>query len=386
VPDIRRVFQDRRSKYLFAVLTLALVTLWPLAAPVLSQSLRRSHTFFLRAHGGLSSYIGDNNTLPFSTAAFGVNDKFPYSAGFDLGYQFDDRWAAGFGAQFADYPIITRFGSGRDISRDPTVRRTYEIKIRYMPGASRLSPYLNFGFHMTFGDVTIFEARKIQNGEPLNQQSHYVYGPVLGVGLDYAVNPVLSIIADITSHVTLMDDSVDGRLPLGPPQPANLKENNRFGTFDLLSAVQLGIVLRPFCGDSCRDSRPGRRKGGSGVRKRSSVRVSRLSDNGNTNVGYYYAVRSGGHVLVGTAGRTRILPDSPERIWACRLCIFRSPPLRLVCVLISERLSPFRCRINSLPASTTYSARISASAWKDAICSAPDEKAYSILMTESSRA
>jgi len=282
-----------------------------LISPLISanaQTQRTSRTAYITVQGGLSSYLGDNNTTPFNRAAFGVADKLPLSAGFGIGYQFNSRWSAGLAAQYADYPIIPRFDTQRDFSQDPTVRRTYEISFRYMPGTGRLTPYVNVGFHMSFGDVTIYEAKKIRTGTPLNQQSHYVYGPVIGVGLDYSVTPSLSVIADVTSHVTLMDDSVDGRLPLGPPQPANLKESNRFGTFDLLSAVQIGVVLRPFCGQTCSHSAVTRRIHRAGEKKRSSIRVSSLSDNGTANIGYYYAVRPSGRFLIGV--ETGLIPRS----------------------------------------------------------------------------
>ncbi len=220
----------------------------------LAQAPRSGQALFLKARGGLSSYLGDNNTTPFNTDAFTVAGKRPYSVGFELGYQFNDRWSAGLGLQFADYPIITRFYNDLNVDDHPTTRRTFQLLLRRMLNRRRLAPYLHFGYHLTFGDVTIFEVSRLQNGEPLNIQSHYIHGPLLGLGLDYAVNPRLSLFVEATAHATLMDDSVDGRLPLGPPQPTNLRETNRFGTFDLLNAYTLGLVYRPWCGASCSGS------------------------------------------------------------------------------------------------------------------------------------
>ncbi|MCH8960787.1 MAG: outer membrane beta-barrel protein [Bacteroidetes bacterium] len=260
-----------------------------------AQASRSGQALFLKARGGLSSYLGDNNTVPFNTDAFTVAGKRPYSVGFELGYQFNDRWSAGLGMQFADYPIITRFYNDLNVDDHPTTRRTFQLLLRYLFNRRRLAPYLHFGYHLTFGDVTIFEVSRLQNGEPLNIQSHYIHGPLLGLGLDYAVNPRLSLFVEATAHVTLMDDSVDGRLPLGPPQPTNLRETNRFGTFDLLNAYNLGLVYRPWCGSSCsgsdgtigsdRTTKDPERAG------QSMIRFSKSLGDDLTTLSYHYAPR-----------------------------------------------------------------------------------------------
>ncbi len=212
-----------------------------------AQDRQGGHGPFVRLRAGLSSYLGDNNTVLLNPEAFRVPGKKPYSFGVEVGYQFSKRWRAAVGVQAADYPIITRFNRSRDITRDPTTRRTYQLLVRYLMSERRLAPYVHAGFHLTFGDVTIFEAMRIWKGQPLNVQHHYIYGPLFGLGLDYAVSRTFSLFAEVTTHATLMDDSVDGRLPLGPPQPTSFGEQNRFGTFDLLSTLGVGLRYRPWC-------------------------------------------------------------------------------------------------------------------------------------------
>lgn len=227
----------------------------PLVAVVVlaasSVSAQPMEGLFLKARAGVSDYLGDNNTVPFSREAFAVDGKWPYSVGFEVGYQLNDRWGIGLGAQVANYPVITRFFDGLYIADDPTIRRTYQLMLRYRMDGRRLVPYTHFGYHLTFGKVNIFEASRLQNGKVLNTQSHYIHGPLLGLGLEVALTPQLSVFAEATAHASLMDDSVDGRLPLGPPQPTNLREANRFGTFDLLNAFGLGMTYRPWCGPAC---------------------------------------------------------------------------------------------------------------------------------------
>lgn len=215
------------------------------------------HGPFVAVHGGLSSYLGDNNTTPLNSDAFRVPGKAPLGAGLEVGYQFSFRWQVAVGLFQADYPLITRFDPYRDFTHDPTTRRTYRLLVRYRAGTGRLAPYVHAGAHLTFGDVTIFEAMRLWKGQPLNVQHHYIFGPLFGVGLTYSLTHHLALFADLTAHFTLMDDSVDGRLPLGPPQPTSFGAKNRFGTFDLLSGLGLGLRLRPWCG-TC-DGPPPRR-------------------------------------------------------------------------------------------------------------------------------
>lgn len=274
--------------------------------PALAQRPRPEHSLFLRAHGGLSGYLGDNNTLPFNPDAFTVEGKWPYSAGFELGYQFKDRWSASVGLLVANYPIITRFYPNLNVEDHPTRRRTFQLLLRHRLSNGRVAPYVHFGYHATFGEVTIFEESRLESGRPLNTQRHYIHGPLLGLGLDYAIHPRFSLFVETSAHVTLMDDSVDGRLPLGPPQPTNLDETNRFGTFDLLNAYSLGFVYRPLCGSACsgsaapmnsnRTKNPDERSG------RSMIRVSRTLHDALTTASFYYAPPGLDALFIGVEG------------------------------------------------------------------------------------
>jgi len=287
-------------------LLLLLIVLLIASTASSAQTPRPGKALFLKARGGLSSYLGDNNTVPFNKDAFTVEGKRPYSVGFELGYQFNESWSVGLGAQFADYPIITRFYHDLNVDHHPTTRRTFQLLLRYLFNRRRLAPYLHFGYHLTFGDVNIFEVSRLQNGEPLNTQSHYMHGPLLGLGLDYILNPTLSLLIEATAHATLMDDSVDGRLPLGPPQPTNLRETNRFGTFDLLNAYSIGLVFRPWCGAACSGSadtaisdRNSKDPQGSG---QSMIRFSKALDDEVITLSYHYAPRRLKNVFLGIEG------------------------------------------------------------------------------------
>lgn len=262
-----------------------------IALPAYSQAPRNSYSFFVEAKAGLSSYLGDNNTVVFNRRAFDVENKIPYSAGGEIGYQFAPAWSLALGIQFADYPLITRFYDDLEIRNHPTKRRTHQLMLRYQPGRRVLSPYVHFGYHLTFGKVSIFDSLVLDADQEPYSRKHYIHGPVLGAGLEYTLNPGLSFFVESTSHVALMDDSVDGRLPLGPPQPSNHHETNRFGTFDLLSAVGVGVIVRPWCGERCRSEKTGKirseRTGGT-----SMVRYSNSIQGSVKAASYHYSFPS----------------------------------------------------------------------------------------------
>lgn len=256
--------------------------------------------FTIKVHGGLSSYLGDNNTRPFNRDVFSVDDKWPYSFGIELGYQWNNRWSFGLGTIFADYPIITRFSEGLSIDSHPTRRTSFQAVANYALNAEQLQPFLILGMHLTIGQVSIFEASKLKLNRQPEVHKHYIWGPVAGIGLDYYVTPGLSLIAQFVTNVTLVDDSADGRLPLGPPLPTNLRAKDRFAPFDLLSALSIGIIARPACFNKCK--RGGRLRTNEQFKEsRGLFRASRLLGNGLTFFSYYFNPWAGRPLFIGVA-------------------------------------------------------------------------------------
>lgn len=333
--------QAERTARLGALLLVFLIV----AAPSRAQVPSIAEGLYLKTRVGLSDYLGDNNTIPFNQAAFAVDGKKPYSFGIEAGVQVNARWSIGFGAQSANYPVITRFFEGLNIADDPTIRDTYQLMVRYRMNERRLAPYAHFGYHLTFGDVNIYEASRLENGEVLNTQSHYMHGPLLGFGLDYALRPRLSFFVEATAHASLMDDSVDGRLPLGPPQPTNLRAVNRFGTFDLLNAFGVGLTYRPWCGAACAPGPKRRNPERAGIRM---LRVSKSLQDTVLMISYQYAFAGFKRLFLGVEGgmipRSNhvryTFPDGQEILdnthftstylgLSARLFLFRAPVARL---------------------------------------------------------
>ena len=261
-----------------------------------AQSIDRELT--IKMHGGLSSYLGDNNTTAFNRDVFSVSNKWPYSVGVELGYRVNNRWLLGLGTLFADYPIITRFSEDLPVESHPTRRTSFQAIANYALNAERLQPFLVIGMHVTIGQVSIFEASKLRQNRLPEVHKHYIWGPVVGAGLDYFVSPGLSLVAQLVTNVTLVDDSADGRLPLGPPLPTNLREKDRFAPFDLLSALSIGVIAHPACFNSC--NREGRLKAGEQFEEsRGIVRMSRSLETGLSTFSYYFSPWSAEHLYVG---------------------------------------------------------------------------------------
>ena len=277
VPYVYRI----ASKIIILILFLSSISSIARAQPA-------SKSFYMKVHGGISSYIGDNSVALLNRDAFSVENKWPYLYSIEVGYQWNARWRVGLGSMFADYPIITRFNQDIAFESHPTTRTTYQAVVNYVMGKGRLKPYAQVGMHLTFGDVSIYEASRV-NDKPPEVHKHFMWGPIFGLGVDYILTPTLSVMMLASANATFVDDSADGRLPLGPPLPTNLREKDRFAPFDLLGGLSIGLLMRPFCKSGCQGLRglnkePGPNKG------RSMLRVVSLIGNAMTTVSYHYAL------------------------------------------------------------------------------------------------
>ena len=276
-----------------------------LAAPAVAQD--DSRAFYVKVHGGVSSYLGDNNIALFNKDAFTVENKWPYLFTMEMGYQWNPRWRAGISSVFADYPIITQFNQDMAIESHPTTRTSYQVTVNHLMGSGKLRPFAQIGMHLTFGEVSIFEATRINNNAPPLVHDHFMWGPVFGLGFDYSFSQSIALMVLASANATFVDDSADGRLPLGPPLPTNLSEPDRFAPFDLLSGLSVGLVFKPFCKSGCQPllglkEERGRNKG------RSMLRLTTLFGKGMTTVSYYYALTTEKRLYLGV--ETGMAPKS----------------------------------------------------------------------------
>ncbi len=198
------------------------------ATTVTAQSLRPEDTFFIKPKVGIAWYLGDNEKSPFNFNgdAYEIDGKLPYGLAAELGYQFSVPFSLSLAYQFGNYPVITQFGEQTEgtIEEDPTTRSSLQLFATLKPGndRARIAPYVQLGLDYSFGDV------QQQGG---GQESESAFGPLVGVGLDIAVNDRTSFFVENTSSFTSGDDAIDAN------------DANGFGGMDILNLFGVGLKI-----------------------------------------------------------------------------------------------------------------------------------------------
>lgn len=192
--------------------------------------LRTESTVFFKPKVGLSSYLGDSEKSPlnFDGDAFGV--AFPWHLALEGGYQMSVPFSISLALAIGEYSVITQFpNSGRmdeDVADDPSVRTSIQAIGRYMwaEPTTKVAPYVNFGLGASFGSVT-------QDNPPnfAETESGVGFGPVLGVGLDIAMNPRTSFFLELNTGLHFGDTALDG------------DDTNGMGGVDMLTGLGLGL-------------------------------------------------------------------------------------------------------------------------------------------------
>ena len=219
--------------------TFKALTLWlgivVLSAPLVQaqyRNLRTDNTVFFKPKVGLSSYLGDNEKSPLNFDGDAFSVATPWHLGLETGYQMSVPFSISLALAVGDYPVITQFPNrGRpeeDVADDPSIRTSIQAIGRYMwaDEVSRVAPYVNFGLGASFGTVT-------QNSPPnfTETESGLGFGPVLGVGLDIALNPRTSMFFELNTGMHFGDTALDG------------DDSNGMSGMDMLSGLGLGLKI-----------------------------------------------------------------------------------------------------------------------------------------------
>ncbi|HEX7070865.1 MAG TPA: outer membrane beta-barrel protein [Rhodothermales bacterium] len=203
-----------------ARLAAAMALLAFLSTVAMAQDFRSQRTFYIAPTFGISNYYGDLDLTPLDLDDWRVAGL-PLSGALEMGYQLTTRFAIGGEYRIANYPTV-------DAPDAYTQRHTASLVMRYTPMASetRLVPYVQGGLHGTVGK-TDFRS----NG---SNRDLFAMGPWLGVGVDYAVYPSMSVFFGINTRLSVPDHGVDGFDP-------SVDERTRF---DLLSDAGFGLRYR----------------------------------------------------------------------------------------------------------------------------------------------
>jgi len=223
---------------------LALLVLLGTAGSVWAQEkvYRPEGTFFLKPGIGLSTYFGDNEKTPlnFNGDAFDLGTPLGLSG--ELGYQLSVPFSLSLSLVYGSYPVITQFppytlsdGStalrrDSDVENDPTNRLSVQALGRYTLAEStqRSALFFNFGLSSAFGTVR-------QNTPPnFNQEeSAFAFGPVVGLGLDFALNARSSFFVEMNAGIHFGDDQLDG----------NADNGGLIGAADILAGLSAGVKI-----------------------------------------------------------------------------------------------------------------------------------------------
>ena len=221
------------GKRLLSIFSLVCAALLMTASSTLAQDLRPEDTGFIKFRVGLSNYLGDNEKSPFNFNGDGFDVGFPWNFAVELGYQFSVPFSVSLAYQLGDYPIITQFPPppirlDDDVADDPSTRSSIQLfgRYKFANARTKVAPYVNFGLAYSFGNAT-------QNDPPNfpNEESASAFGPLLGVGLDIALNDRSSFFLELNSGFHFGDDQLDAN------------EDNGFGSIDVLTGLGAGFLI-----------------------------------------------------------------------------------------------------------------------------------------------
>ncbi len=207
------------------------VLLLLVASSASGQYLRPEGTLFIKPKVGISSYLGDNEKSPTNFNGDGFSVAFPWGVGAEVGYQMSVPFSVSGALYVGNYPVITQFPppperQEADVAEDPSVRTSFQAFGRYTFATPEqpVAAYVNFGLTYSFGTAT-------QNDPPgfAAEESGSAFGPLVGLGLDIALNNQSSFFVELNSGFHLGDDQLDAN------------SANGFGGADILSGLGLGF-------------------------------------------------------------------------------------------------------------------------------------------------
>ena len=208
-----------------ALLGVLALLLFPFAGQ--AQDVRSEELFYVKPSVGITLLLADKDTTPFNAFDEGT----PLALGLEVGYQFSPTYTLGFNYQYGDYPEINQFNENVDTDDTETVRHSFMLVARYLFGGdtNRLAPYIQAGLQYTHGNT-------LRCGPPCTRTTGFAegttraFGPLIGVGLDYAATERFPLQFGLNSNLTFPDDAADG-----------WTDNNNFGPADFLNQLTLGF-------------------------------------------------------------------------------------------------------------------------------------------------
>ncbi|MCY4233188.1 MAG: PKD domain-containing protein [Bacteroidetes bacterium] len=216
---------------LFVSLALVFILIPSAVAQDYVKNLRPEGNLFVKPRIGSSFYLGDNEKSPFNFNGDAFEIGLPWNAGVELGYQLSVPFSLSLSFSAGEYPVITQFPARTDdidgVKNDDVLRTSVQALGRYAfaKSSTRTALYLNFGLVYSFGNVT-------QDLPPYTtEESGSTFGPLVGLGVDIALNTQTSFFAEFNSGIHLDDQALDGTSQHG------------YGASDLLNSLGIGFKI-----------------------------------------------------------------------------------------------------------------------------------------------
>lgn len=172
-----------------------------LASASQAQVVRPSESVYALVRGGAAIYHGDVD----GDDAFG-NPGF--SVGAELGYLFNPNLSLGLGYTYTYHERLSTPVPGGRTDKGNQAHQG-NLLFRYLPfDAARLSPFVELGGAIVFG-----QGEEQDRGDGTNSQDILGYGPVVGLGVDFALSPQFSLFLAGQTTAVFPDAALDGADP-----------------------------------------------------------------------------------------------------------------------------------------------------------------------------
>ena len=180
-----------------------------------AQVVRPSNSVYVLLRGAVAGYYGDldgNSDGDPTTATPDIQDGLEqpgFGVGGELGYLFNENLSLGLAFWYQDLP---KLNDGFEFAGTSNVQggEAYQLQalFRYLPfDGARISPFVELGGALVSGQGTENERNEDGDGDVFG------YGPVVGLGLDFALTPQFSLFLGAQSTLVFPDVALDGADP-----------------------------------------------------------------------------------------------------------------------------------------------------------------------------